>query len=305
MYPNRKFGKSEGKCVDSERWRVRRETVYPSEFDGYGRIKWFEGGWARRLSDVSAERARRQEVAALSKRRCSRVKDSRGTTLRERHSGFEHAAAPCRLRELRYTTVPPPFHPSPPTLYKPPSYSYPFVVCVEARARLPVPACLYTFAYISARFPTLLAATLLLTLFSLPSLSLFLLYSSSILHSTLLSSFCFSFFFFFSSSLFHLHRLSFRSSSLLLFAVGFLQFLRNSFYSFSLQLDFCIIFFLFISSALSTSFHVNFAFCILCPSRSRRCRALRDPSLKPEPPSPIASNKLYIKWKNWMNPRGM
>jgi len=35
-----------------------------------------------------------EKVAALSKRRCSRVEDSRGTTLRERHSGVEHAAAP-------------------------------------------------------------------------------------------------------------------------------------------------------------------------------------------------------------------
>lgn len=42
------------------------------------------------------EGARRdgEKVAALSKRRCSRVEDSRGTTLRERHSGVEHAAAP-------------------------------------------------------------------------------------------------------------------------------------------------------------------------------------------------------------------
>lgn len=45
---------------------------------------------------MGTRRARRngEKVAALSKRRCSRVEDSRGTTLRERHSGIEHAAAP-------------------------------------------------------------------------------------------------------------------------------------------------------------------------------------------------------------------
>jgi len=45
---------------------------------------------------TGTRRARRngEKVAALSKRRCSRVEDSRGTTLRERHSGVEHAAAP-------------------------------------------------------------------------------------------------------------------------------------------------------------------------------------------------------------------
>lgn len=53
------------------------------------------------LTPPGTRRARRdgEKVAALSKRRCSRVDDSRGTTLRERHSGVEHAAAPFSPRD--------------------------------------------------------------------------------------------------------------------------------------------------------------------------------------------------------------
>jgi len=76
-------------------------------------------------------RARRdgEKVAALSKRRCSRVEDSRGTTLRERHSGVEHAAAPFSrgTAELRLC--------APTTVYMGDCACVRVFMCVCARAR--------------------------------------------------------------------------------------------------------------------------------------------------------------------------
>jgi len=83
-------------------------------------------------------RARRdgEKVAALSKRRCSRVEDSRGTTLRERHSGVEHAAAPFSPQNCACV------HPRLSIWVIVRVYVF-LCVCVRARARLPPIARLY------------------------------------------------------------------------------------------------------------------------------------------------------------------
>lgn len=68
-----------------------------------------------------------EKIAALSKRRCSRVDDSRGTTLRERHSGVEHAAAPFSPRNCACV--------------------HPTVICMSGCA------CVHGFACARARLP--------------------------------------------------------------------------------------------------------------------------------------------------------
>lgn len=88
-------------AVSCRRYAISRTPSSRKRVRGWEVLGIASGPLSRELHPLTppttgTRRARRngEKVAALSKRRCSRVEDSRGTTLRERHSGVEHAAAP-------------------------------------------------------------------------------------------------------------------------------------------------------------------------------------------------------------------